>query len=92
MRLWIAELPFFVVLMGMSTIAMIVPAAFGLYLEDFAAMRVFFYGFILFSFLTLVLALATHNYRPRNPEVGQLLMLVAAYLALPLMLALPSVS
>ncbi len=89
MRDWIAQLPFFVVLMGLSAVAMIIPAGFGLYLEDFQAMRVFFYGFILFGFLTLVLGLATMHNTPRNPALSQLLTLVAAYLLLPLMLAMP---
>lgn len=89
MRATLAQLPFFVVLMGLSAVAMIFPAAFGLYLEDFTEMRVFFYGFILFSFLTVVLGLATRNNNPRNPALSQLLTLVAAYALLPVMLAVP---
>ena len=89
MRDRLSQLPFFVVLMGLSAISMIVPSAFGLYLEDFTAMRVFFYGFILFGFLTVVLGIATRNTVPRNQALSQLLTLVAAYALLPIMLAIP---
>ncbi len=85
----IAQVPFFVVLMGLSSVAMLVPAGFGLYLEDFTEMRIFFYGFILFGFLTVVMGLATSNIVPSNVARSQLLTLVAAYTVLPLMLAMP---
>jgi len=85
----IAHLPFFVVLMGLSSVAMIIPAGFGLYLNDFTEMRVFFYGSILFSFLTLVVGLATSGRAPQSVARSQLLTLVAAYTVLPLMLAIP---
>ena len=86
---WITRVPFFVVLMGISSVAMIVPAGFGLYLEDFNAMRIFFYGFVLFSFLTVVVGLATHGRSSANPAISQLLTLVAAFTVLPVMLAMP---
>lgn len=85
----IAQLPFFVILMALGSLAMIVPSGFGLYLGDYTEMRVFFYGFILFGFLTLVVGLATSGYAPKSVARSQLLTLVAAYLFLPLMLAIP---
>lgn len=89
MRDWIATLPFFVVLMAFGSAAMIVPAGFGLYLGDYTEMRVFFYGFILFGFLTIVVGLATANWEPANVARSQLLTLVAAFTLLPFMLAIP---
>lgn len=86
---WITRLPFFVVLMGISAVMMIVPSGFALHLEDFTAMRIFFYGFILFGFLTVVIGLATHGRTPANPALNQLLTLVAAFTLLPVMLAMP---
>ncbi len=86
---WITRLPFFVVLMGLGSIAMLVPSAHGLAMEDFTTMRVFFYGFILFSTLTALLGLATSNYEPRSVARSQLLGLLAAFTLLPLMFAVP---
>jgi len=89
MRAWVSTLPFFVVLMGFGAIAMIVPAGFGLYLGDYTEMRVFFYGFILFGFLSLVMGLATANRVNENIARNQLLTLIAAFTLLPFMLAIP---
>ncbi|MFQ1702717.1 TrkH family potassium uptake protein [Loktanella agnita] len=86
---WIARLPFFVVLMGLGALAMIVPAAHGVVMEDFTTMRIFFYGFILFSILTLLMALATSGYAPQSVARSQLLSLLAAFTLLPLMFAVP---
>ncbi len=86
---WITRLPFFVVLMGLGAIAMIVPAAHAVVMEDFTTMRVFFYGFILFSTLTLLIGLATAGYAPQSVARSQLLALLAAFTLLPLMFAVP---
>jgi len=86
---WIVRLPFFVILMGLGAIAMIVPAVHAVVMEDFNTMRVFFYGFILFSTLTLMIGLATAGYAPRSVARSQLIGLLAAFSALPIMFALP---
>lgn len=86
---WITRLPFFVVLMGIGAIAMIVPAAHGAVMHDFNTMRVFFYGFILFSILTLIVGLATAGYSPPNIARSQLVGLLSAFTVLPIMLAVP---
>ena len=86
---WVKSLPFFVVLMGCGAIAMIVPAAHALSVDDYLTMRVFFYGFILFGLFTLVVGLATHGYRPDSVARSQLLALLAAFSVLPLMFAVP---
>ncbi len=86
---WITRLPFFVVLMGFGALAMLVPAAHGAIMEDFMTMRVFFYGFILFSILTLMIALATAGYTPPSVARSQLVGLLAAFTVLPLMFAVP---
>ena len=89
MRSWIESLPFFVVLMGFGALAMFLPAAHALALSDYHTMRVFFYGFVLFSILTLVVGLATNGYAPSSVARSQLVALLAAFTALPLMLAMP---
>ena len=86
---WIVRLPFFVVLMGLGSLAMIVPAGHAVIMEDFNTMRVFFYGFILFSILTLIVGLATAGYAPRNVARSQLIGLLSAFTVLPLMFAVP---
>ncbi len=86
---WITRLPFFVILMGIGAIAMIVPAAHAVVMEDFMTMRVFFYGFILFLILTLLIGLATGGYAPQSVARSQLLSLLAAFTLLPLMFAVP---
>jgi trk system potassium uptake protein TrkH len=87
--IWVQRLPFFVVLMGFGALSMIVPAIHGLVTDDFITMRVFFYGFILFSMLTLVIGLATAGYAPRSVARSQLVALVSAFTVLPLMFAVP---
>ena len=86
---FVTRLPFFVVLMGIGALAMIVPAAHAAVLQDFNTMRVFFYGFILFSILTLIIGLATAGYTPPNVARSQLVGLLSAFTVLPLMLAVP---
>lgn len=85
----IAALPFFVILMGLGSLAMLVPAVHGVVLEDFHTMRVFFYGSILFGILTLLLAIATAGYVPTSVARSQLVTLFAAFTALPMMFAVP---
>lgn len=85
----ISRVPFFVILMGIGSIAMIVPAGFGLSLGDYTTMRVFFYGFILFGTLTFVMGLATSGYAPKNVARSQLVSLLGAFTVLPFMLAIP---
>jgi trk system potassium uptake protein TrkH len=75
--------------MGLGAIAMIVPAAHAAVLEDFNTMRVFFYGFILFSILTLIIGLATAGYSPPSVARSQLVGLLAAFSVLPIMFAVP---
>ncbi|WP_106744278.1 TrkH family potassium uptake protein [Yoonia maritima] len=86
---WIVKLPFFVILMGLGAIAMLVPAAHGAIMDDFNAMRVFFYGFVLFSILTLIVGLTTAGYAPTNVARSQLIGLLSAFTLLPLMFAVP---
>lgn len=89
MRDWVKNLPFFVILMGIGALAMLVPAIHALSLGDFGTMRVFFYGFILFSLLSLIVGLATSNYAPANVARSQLVALLAAFTVLPVMFAVP---
>ena len=83
------KLPFFVVLMGLGSFIMLVPSLYGWATSDFVGMRTFFYGSVLFGFLTLLVSLATAGYVPPNLARSQLLTLVSALVFLPLMFAVP---
>lgn len=83
------RLPFFVVLMGLGSLAMLLPSAHAVVMEDFVTMRVFFYGFLLCSTLTVVVGLATAQYAPSSIARSQLVTLLAAFAGLPVMFAWP---
>jgi trk system potassium uptake protein TrkH len=86
---FITRLPFLVVLMGLGALAMLLPATHAAVVQDFTTMRVFFYGFVLFSVLTLLIGLTTQNYAPGNIARSQLTSLLAAFTVLPVMFAVP---
>ncbi len=83
------SLPFFVLLMGIGALAMLLPALHAWVLRDFTTMRAFFYGAVLFSLLTVLVALATSGTRPRSAARSQLLTLFLAFGLLPVMFAVP---
>ncbi|MCK8462315.1 TrkH family potassium uptake protein [Aliiroseovarius sp. S1339] len=85
----IAKLPLLVILMGISALAMLMPAGFGWMIGEFYEARVFLYGALLFGFLTSFLAIAMAN-RPRSTRHRRhLLALLGLFVLLPLMLAVP---
>ena len=83
------DLPFLVILLGLASICMAVPAAYAVVLGNFPVARAFFYsGSVLFVVTTMVaLATATRCFAdaPRN----QIASVVATYLLLPFVLAIP---
>lgn len=83
------SLPLLVNLIGLTAVAMLVPAMHAYTLHDLAEARVFFYGAILFLALTLLLAFATVTIRPRRVARSHLISLLGAYVVLPLILAIP---
>ncbi|AML52703.1 TrkH family potassium uptake protein [Falsihalocynthiibacter arcticus] len=85
----ILGLPLFVILMGIGSVAMFLPALHAGATRDFQTARVFFYGGLLFLIFTLIIALATANYKPRNETGSHLLSLFVCFVLLPMMLAVP---
>lgn len=85
----LARYPLIVLLMGVFSVAMIVPAAHALVSRDFATSRAFFYSFLLFGVFSLFLALATNGTRRKRGLNGQLVSLLVALVGLPIMLAVP---
>jgi trk system potassium uptake protein TrkH len=82
-------LPVFVLMMGVSGAAMLVPAAHALARSDLATAQSFFFSAIGTAVLTLLIALATRDHRPRNMARSQLLTLFSAFTVLPALLAVP---
>ncbi|MGB8624151.1 MAG: potassium transporter TrkG [Paracoccaceae bacterium] len=83
------NIPLLVILMGISALAMFVPALHGAVMEDWRASRIFFYAGLLFFFLAAILSIATYTTTPRNPLRGHIMALPLTFLALPVMLAVP---
>lgn len=80
--------PFFVLLMGIGSLSMIVPSVHALILNNHDVSRAFLYSALLFFVLTLFVGFATANYKSSMSR-GYLVSLLAAFLVLPLMLAVP---
>jgi trk system potassium uptake protein TrkH len=85
----ILDLPFLVILMGIGALAMLLPAAHALTLRDLHVARSFFYGSVLLLLLTAMIGIATANFHPRNAARSHLTAVAAAYLVLPVLLAIP---
>jgi trk system potassium uptake protein TrkH len=85
----ILDLPFLVILMGIGALAMLLPAAHALTLRDLHVARSFFYGSVLLLMLTAMIGIATANFHPRNAARSHLTAVAAAYLVLPVLLAIP---
>ncbi|KQI69629.1 potassium transporter TrkH [Loktanella sp. 3ANDIMAR09] len=85
----IRSLPFFVLLMGIGSVAMLVPAIHATALGATRVMQTFFYASLLGLTLTLLAGLATSGRVPRNAALSQLMTLVLAFGLLPIMFAVP---
>ncbi|NBR53544.1 MAG: TrkH family potassium uptake protein [Rhodobacteraceae bacterium] len=85
----LVSLPLFVLLMAIGSAAMIVPSIHALAIGNHAVSRVFFYWMVLFLILTTLIAIAASGSKPKSQTRSHLSTLVAAYLVLPAMLAVP---
>ncbi|SDN32746.1 trk system potassium uptake protein TrkH [Lutimaribacter pacificus] len=89
MRARIADQPFFLLMMGVSALAMYVPAIHALVLDTEDEARAFFYSGTLLLLLTVLIAVARAG-RPRpRDEMRNLLALFAGFTVLPAVLAVP---
>lgn len=89
MRGYLSRLPLIVVLMGVSALAMMLPAAVASALDDHLIARIFFYSSLLFLILTGLIGFATQTLPAVTSPRAHLVALLAAYLLLPLILAFP---
>ncbi len=83
------KLPLFVILLGVSAAAMLIPAGYALYLDQHRVAQPFFYMSVLVGVVTALIGLATYGRPITHLARGQLLTLIAAYAGLPVVMALP---
>jgi trk system potassium uptake protein TrkH len=89
MGLFVARMPLLVLLVGVAALFMLLPASVAALGEDFRVGRSFFYSSLLFLILTVVLGFATQGIKPVVSARSHLAALIAAYILLPLVLAVP---
>ena len=82
-------LPFLVLLLGIGAASMMIPAVYAVVIGDHATSRAFFYSSIVFLILWLMIALATSNMRIRRQGRSYLISIMACYVVLPVVLAVP---
>ena len=84
------NLPLILVLMGIFSIAMLVPALHALTLEDHSVARGFFYSRLLSLSIIIMISISLSG-RPRseNHDIENLASLALAYTAMPVILAIP---
>ncbi len=85
----ILNVHFVIILMGIGALAMFIPFLHGVAVRDWQAARGFFYSGLLFSVLTLLLAIASYNTQARNLSRSHLLALLFGFAGLPVILAVP---
>ena len=85
----ILDLPLLVILMGVSGLAMYVPAFHAFVWRNYPVSRAFFYSATIVLMLTAMIGIATANHHPHSATRSHLRALLGAYLILPLLLAIP---
>ena len=83
------RLPLFLLIWGVASLSMYVPAAYALVLDNHPASRAFFYCGTLGMMTVGLIAVALGQRRPRYGSLGQLLSLLATFAVLPIFLAIP---
>ena len=86
---FLSRLPFLVALIGISALAMVIPAGMAATTENFENARAFFYPALIFLILTLILGFATQGVKPVTSSRSHLMALIAGYITLPVILAVP---
>ncbi len=86
---FLSTLPFFVMMMGIGSLAMLLPSIHALTRGDYFTSRTFFYGAVLGLVLSLLIGIALQGLRPRSMVRTQLTSLLAAFVVLPVLFAVP---
>lgn len=85
----VLRLPLFLLIGGVASFAMWIPAIHALVLDDHPTSQSFFYSGILGLMLVVLIGLSMGNKVPQYGMPGQLLSLLATFVVLPLFLAVP---
>jgi trk system potassium uptake protein TrkH len=85
----LARLPLFLLLFGIASGSMYVPAVYAFVLNNHPAARSFFYAGTLGLICMTLIALALGARQPRHGSLGQLMSLLATFTLLPIFLAVP---
>lgn len=85
----LTAVPLFLQLLGIVGVSMLVPAGHALALEDFHTARSFFYAGLLTLVLVSLVGIALSNQRHNRSGLRQLLALLGAFTALPMVMAVP---
>lgn len=88
--LGILRLPLFLLIWGIASLAMWVPAVHAVVLDDHPTSQSFFYSGILGLIIVTLIGLSVSNRVPRYGMLGQLLSLLATFAVLPVFLAIPT--
>ncbi|GFE50181.1 potassium transporter TrkH [Roseobacter cerasinus] len=83
------DLPLFLLLFGLASVSMLVPALHGGVVRNLDSARMFFYSGILGLTLFTMIAIALAGRRPKHGALGTLMSLFAAFVVLPIFLAIP---
>lgn len=83
------NLPFIVLLIGMGAAAMFVPSLYAYLTDDLETARAFLYSGLLFSFIFVMIALATEHMRIRRQGRSHLISMFSCLTLLPIMLCFP---
>ncbi|MEH6360734.1 MAG: potassium transporter TrkG, partial [Amylibacter sp.] len=86
---WLEDFPFFIILMGLSCIAMYIPMMHAIRLEDWLTARTFFYNGTFLSVVTAIVGIATRRQVKGASASTHLLTMLGAYAILPVFLAMP---
>lgn len=86
----ILRLPLFLLIWGIASLAMWVPAIHSVVLNDHPTSQSFFYSGIVGLMIVTLIGLSLGNRVPRYGMLGQLLSLLATFAVLPLFLAIPT--
>ncbi|WP_170325126.1 TrkH family potassium uptake protein [Ruegeria arenilitoris] len=85
----VRRLPLFLLIWGVVSLSMWIPAIYALALNNHDASRSFFYSGLLGLFVVATIAMASSSRVPRRGTLGQLAVLLGCFTVLPLFLAIP---
>lgn len=88
-RASLMELPLFLLMFGIASASMMVPALHALVRDNETTARAFFYAGLLGMIAFVLIAVAHAGRKPRHGALGPLMSLFCAFVILPVMLAVP---